>query len=310
MNEKHLTLADQQRLFADALLDLDRVTQVLPLFKEQTGESLSYQLSYQLSEQLSDQISEQPTGNLTQAKKNGNRFAFYRGNLSAIWVQALSGAYPVLLQLVGADFFAQMARAYGQYCPSQSGDLHHFGAGLAAFLAQAPMVADYPYFTDVATLEWQVHTAYYAADAGVLTLPGLLAQVAESAIDLQQVRLQVHPAARLHSSASASVAVWQSHQDAGAGQYPAHLAKSSYALITRKDWQVSVLPVEPAAYLGLQGLFQGQSLAAALEAAVAYVVDAKVDTNPQFDITAQLQSWFSAGAFSGYENVHSEDNPM
>ncbi len=302
MNEKRLALADQQSLFADALLDLDRVAQVLPLFKEQIGEQLS--------------------GQLKQAQKNANRFAFYRGNLSAIWVQALSGAYPVLLQLVGAEFFAQMARAYGQLCPSQSGDLHHFGAGLAAFLAQAPMVADYPYFPDVATLEWQVHTAYYAANAGVLTLPGLLAQVAESAIDLQQVRLQVHPAARLHSSASASVAVWQSHQDAGAGQYPAHLAKPSYALITRKDWQVSVLPVEPAAYLGLQRLFQGQSLANALEAAVAYVVDAnvdtkadaKADTNPQFDITAQLQRWFSAGAFSGYthehEHAHREDNPL
>ncbi len=42
------------------------------------------------------------------------RFALYRGNVSATWRRTLGHAYPVVLALVGEDFFGGLARAYGR----------------------------------------------------------------------------------------------------------------------------------------------------------------------------------------------------
>ncbi|BBB61496.1 hypothetical protein UNDKW_3223 [Undibacterium sp. KW1] len=141
-----------------------------------------------------------------------DRLALYRGNLTAIWTAALKNAFPVLYQLVGDDYFEQLVRAFGRAFPSESGDLNQFGAKLAAFLKTTPDAADYPYFSDVAALEWQIHAAYYAADAEALSLTNLLQAVAASGQDVQAVRLLFHPAVSLFTAELDSVAIWFAHQ--------------------------------------------------------------------------------------------------
>jgi hypothetical protein len=262
------SLEDIQRKFAEALLDVHLAGQTLPMFK-------------------------------CDASQLEGRLGFYRGNLTAIWTQALANAYPVLCQLVGTDFFEQLARAYGQAFPSQSGDLNHFGANFPTYLAQLPIAVEYPYFPDVAALEWQVHRSYYAADATTLSLPDLLASAAN---DLPTVHLNWHPAAQLHQSSYASVKVWLAHQADETDQTGQtgqkrqieqasfNLTEPDYALISREQWRVAVLPLEPAAYQALQALSRGSSIGQALELAV--------ESNSDFEIANQLNLWFSAGAFS------------
>ncbi len=259
LDKQNYSLAVIQKRFADALLNVDQAAQVLSLFA-------------------------------APASPLGARLAFYRGNQTSIWISALVSAYPVLLELVGAEFFEQMARAYGQAFPSQLGDLNQFGADLAAFLADAPVNKDYPYFVDVAKLEWCVHRAYYAEDAEVLTLPSLIASAAEK---LNDARLIWHPTAQLFESPSASVSVWLSHQDENRENAQFDLSKRNYGLITRHLWQVSVLALSEADFCALQALTQGKNLGAALELAL--------DSDANFDVAGALNIWFSAGAFSSYE---------
>lgn len=259
MDKAALSLTIIQQRFAQALLNVDLVERTLPLFAASTS-SLDA------------------------------RMAFYRGNLASVWSGALANAYPVLLQLVGAEFFAQMARAYGQAYPSQLGDLNHFGSELPQFLANAPMTADYPYFVDVAALEWKVHRAYYAADADIFTLPALIACAGDK---LQSVCLNWHPASRLHESDNASVPVWLAHQASDDERKQFSLSDSSYGLITRPEWHVSVLLLSWPAFQALNALSQQKTLGEALEIALAL--------DSQFDIPGQLNAWFSAGAFSGID---------
>jgi hypothetical protein len=54
----------------------------------------------------------------------------YRGNLH----DALAGAYPVIEQLVGKEFFRRLTRAYIEQNPSRSGNLHRYGEQMAAFI--------------------------------------------------------------------------------------------------------------------------------------------------------------------------------
>ena len=92
--------------------------------------------------------------------------AIYRANMVAAADKALSAAYPVIRQVVGAEFFHGLAREYQRGTPSASGDLTDFGAAFDAFLAAlraragtCPTCPTWP------ALEWAVHRAYGAADA-------------------------------------------------------------------------------------------------------------------------------------------------
>jgi hypothetical protein len=255
-------LEKTQSLFAGALLDAGNAHLAFPLFS-------------------------------TELAQREARLAFYRGNLNAIWSQALANAYPVLQQLVGLEFFEQMARAYGLAFPSVCGDLNYFGADLPYFLSTADMTAAYPYFADVAALEWQVHRAYYAADADMLSLADFLASAGQA---VQSATLILHPATQLHQSATASAGVWLAHQPAHEPDlmlaFPGDINTGSFALVTRHGWQVRVHALDRAAYLALQALAQGVTLEAALELGLA--------EDPQFDISTQLNLWFSVGVFSAF----------
>lgn len=218
-----------------------------------------------------------------------DRLSIYRGNLRAIWRSALAGAYPVLLQLLGDDFFDFLARDYGRLYPSQSGDLNRFGAQFPAFLRATTVLDDYPYCPDVAELEWRVHGAYYARDCAPLSLARLLQEQGASA---QECRLQLHPSASLFNSSFAAVDIWHVHQHQEIAALGVSLTQASRAVIVRPEWQVHVISLDHAAYAALQTLERGDSLGLALEAALA--------CDAQFDVGSELAAWFRSGLFSSY----------
>ena len=222
-----------------------------------------------------------------------DRLALYRGNLTAIWNNALVNAYPVLHQLVGSAYFEQVARAYGRAHPSISGDLNDFGADLPVFLKNIPDAADYPYFPDMAALEWRVHRAYYATDDNSLSLAELVQQATAGGHDVQTARLELHSAVSLYRSDWASVDIWLAHQPDASIDIPANIQRPCYGLICRPSWSVQVVSLDQPAWLALNALQQDATLADALEVAV----DAAVNSGIDFDINHHLQSWFSAGLF-------------
>jgi uncharacterized protein (UPF0276 family) len=211
------------------------------------------------------------------------RFALYRGNLSATWRRTLGHAYPVVLALVGEQFFAGLARAYGRQYPSDSADLNHFGARFADFLSGFPPAAELPYLPDMARLEWAVHLAHYAADAQVLA-PEALAALHPDQLEVR--RFSLHPACALLASNWQVAALWQAHQDGeGQGMFPHDMQVASWALVCRPRWKAQVLVVDAAAHAALLVLQQGQTFGAALDAAF--------ERDPAFDLAAHLRQWLA-----------------
>jgi hypothetical protein len=249
-------LAETQQLFSNALFDAAEEQQVQLLFKD-------------------------------DAQVMERRFALYRGNLTSAWEKTLSAAYPVLKALVGDEFFEALARAYGKACPSQTGDLNLFGDRLADFLENFPHVAEYPYFPDMARLEWALHRAHYADDAAAFD-PSEIAQLAPEQLD--NVRLILHPAATLVESKWAVVELWLAHLPERANDFPEEIEHHNHAVIARPHWKAVVLPVQPAAYAALHALQNGQTLGAALDAAL------KIDEG--FDFGSHLQQWLQHALFS------------
>jgi Putative DNA-binding domain len=78
--------------------------------------------------------------------------------------RTLQAAYPVLAQLLGADSFAALARAFWHAYPPARGDLAQWGGDLAGFISASEQLREEPYLADVARVEWALHTCAGAAD--------------------------------------------------------------------------------------------------------------------------------------------------
>lgn len=248
-------LAAGQQLFAEALFDARRAPSALAQFKGELA---------------------------------ARRFDLYRGNLGETWSKTLAGAYPVVLALVGEEFFGGLAQAYGRAHPSDSGDLNRFGAHFAAFLTDFPHVADYPYLPDMARLEWALHRAHYAPAAEGVTAQQIAALPPDQ---VETARLRLHPACQLLASEWAVIPLWQAHQqDDGVG-FPADMAAPSHGLVARPLWKTQVVPLTRGGHAALAVLERGGEFGAALDAAF--------DIDEDFDVAGNLQLWIDHAVIVG-----------
>jgi uncharacterized protein (UPF0276 family) len=258
-------LAEAQANFAGALFDAKHEANTLPLFK---GDA-------QLAQQ---------------------RFSIYRGNLTSIWDKTLSSTYPVLKTLVGEEFFSGLSRAYGKAYPSSVGDLNQFGEQFAQFLKDFKHVEEYPYFPDMAKLEWALHRAHYAGNAAAFD-PAVIAQLAPEQLD--HVHLRLHPAVALIESPWAIVELWLAHQPETTQPFPTDLQRANYGVVARPHWKTTVVPLMDCAYAALRALQDGQPLGAALDAAL--------EIDPEFEFALHLQQWLEHALFI---DVELSDQPI
>jgi hypothetical protein len=208
----------------------------------------------------------------------------YRGNLH----DTLAGAYPVIRQLVGDDFFRFMARKFIEQHPSRSGNLHHYGAEMADFLASFGSAQGLPYLPDVAALEWACHRAYFAGDAPTLDL-GKLAQIPSG--QYPDLILRTHPSCHLVRSCYPVVAIWHAHQPGSCDDFQIDLdSGASIALVNRRDDVVIVSELSAADAGWLQAIQRGTPLGEATAVAL--------DRHPDFDLQGILLNLVAQGVLT------------
>lgn len=137
------------------------------------------------------------------------RFAVYRNNVRASRTEALRQGFPVLAQLLGADYFTALAAVFIQQHPPRSAALHEYGAELADYIAGFQPLSALGYLADIARLEWARLCAFHAADAPALNLADMdLGTLSER---LTQP-LRWHPSVTLLCSAHPLYRLWASQQ--------------------------------------------------------------------------------------------------
>jgi hypothetical protein len=203
--------------------------------------------------------------------------AVYRGNAFGNWHGALAGAYPVARRIVGEAFFEAMARDCARACPSRSGDLNEYGGALAQFLESYAGTRDLPYLPDVARLEWLAHRAYFAADPARFDLA-------------RPTLVRLAPACGLIASAWPVASIWLAHQEDGRPELVDLSAGPERALVHRPDWRVEVTALRPGDFHFLECLQAGETLGAALEAAVC--------EDAAFEPQRALATWVHAGVLT------------
>lgn len=246
VNEMDVAL--QQQNFADALFDADKVPQILPYF---AGD----------------------------ADICTNRFRYYAGNQRAHWLSALSNAYPVMKLLLGEEFFTGIVHEYGMRFPQQDSNLNHFGEQFAQFLQDYEELTQYPYFPDMARLEWALHLAYYAQDAQAVNAQEI-ARLTPQALDASQ--FQLHPACSLLQTNWPVDVIWLAHKTHPVQEFDS-APQIRHLLVMRPQWAAQVIALSVAEYQALSMLQAGSYLGDALDAAL--------EMDEEFQFIGQLQQW-------------------
>jgi hypothetical protein len=211
----------------------------------------------------------------------------YRGNLH----DALAGAYPVIEQLVGKDFFRLLTRQFIGQHPSRSGNLHHYGEEMASFVADFEPVRGLVYLADIASLEWACHCAYFADDAATLDI-GKLAQIPPE--HYPDLILFAHPACHVLRSRYPIADIWHAHQPGALGDFHIDLdSGASRALVIRLDDAVQVSLLTDANAEWLSSIQAGSTLGAATAATL--------ERYPDFDLQSGLAELVLRGVFTGFD---------
>lgn len=220
-----------------------------------------------------------------RGRADAARFAVYRNNVHVGLTRALAQRFTVTERLVGAEFFAGMARVYVGECKPTSPLLMHYGDDFPDFIAGFAPAAALPYLADVARLEAAWTRAYHAADAAPLALARLAGLAPE---EMAGLTLRAHPSATLLRSAHPVGAIWAAHQ--GATITPVESWNAETVLVVRPGMAVSVHVLPPGDGPFAARLFAGHALGEAAEAALA--------ADPGFDFGTALVGLLTLGAFA------------
>jgi hypothetical protein len=210
----------------------------------------------------------------------------YRGNLH----DTLAGAYPVIAQLVGKDFFRLLARHYIEQHLSRSGNLHHYGAEMAEFVAGFEPAQGLAYLPDVAALEWACHCAYFSDDAATPDIHRLAQVPPEQYVDLM---LHIHPSCHLVRSRYPVATIWRAHQPCTGSDFHIDIDSGSCnALVSRKHDAVLVNELSAADADWLQSLQDGSPLGEATAVTQEH--------HPDFNLQAALLNLVALDVLSGF----------
>ncbi|MGI8725488.1 MAG: HvfC/BufC N-terminal domain-containing protein [Methyloceanibacter sp.] len=246
---------------------------------------------------LVDAAAPVPSALAKNGKTATRRFNVYRNNVYASLIDVLAGRFPVVVRVVGEDFFRALARIYVEQEPPRSPVLLRYGAGFPDFVAGFAPAGSVPYLADVARLEWAWAEAYHATDAQPLSL-GSLAAVGQ---DAEVVGLRLHPSLQLVGSIHPVISIWE--LNAGrSDQAPTRLPPGGEdALVLRPYLEVQVRKLPPGGLHFIQALRAEQSIGAAAITAL--------EAAPGFDLAANLAGLMQSGAIVGLIPNSAGPNP-
>jgi hypothetical protein len=227
------------------------------------------------------------------------RFAVYRNNVVTSLVQAMADLCPVVRELVGAEFFAAMARCHVAEHPPRTPVLAEYGDEFPLWLERFEPAAELPYLADMARLEIARVRATHAAEQAPLAADVIAARIGPAlagtdvgaAARVAASRVQLHPSLHVLRSRFAMVSLWGAHQ--GHGRIEDITLEAPEA---DRDPEVLVLPLPDAGACLVQHLLDDHTLADAVAAATA--IDADFTLGPTLALLiaqGALVDWLLAG---------------
>lgn len=194
---------------------------------------------------------------------SADRLHIHRNTMLTALSNALALTYPAVEALVGAEFFAQTARAFIQADPPRAALLTRYGAAFPDFLGRYELLAGLPYLPDVARLEWAVEQAAHGPSDDEAAPP--------ADTDIGGTRLALAPSLALLQTGYRAEPIWRAALDNdGDALSRIDIGRTvSMLAIWRSGDGVGVSSLGPAAASFLEELIAGGDAETAINAAVA-----------------------------------------
>lgn len=192
------------------------------------------------------------------------RLQIHRNNTTILLTEALGATFHIVKELVGEEFFTQVARSFVRTQPPTSPCLFEYGQGFPSFLQSLPALSAMAYIADVAELEWQWNSALNAAEAQPLVAEDLAVLPAE---ELAEHSLRPHPSTRFVTSTYPIQQIWDMHQDGADPDQGVDLDDGGDALlIVRPHADVAIHSLPPNAFVFASRLADGATIGEAFGA--------------------------------------------
>jgi hypothetical protein len=225
---------------------------------------------------------------LVQSKKiaTNERLQIYKDNVLITLYETLKNRYPVVCRLVDERFFKYAVNEYIKLHKPTSGNLDDYGFNFIGFLKEFPPTKEMHYLSDVATLEWGLHIAYFSADATPIDKEEL-AKIAPE--EYENLRFSLHPSASLISSKYPIDKIWDYTGD---GDIDIN-ARGTDFLVIRPEYKTGMILLESGEFNFLAQLQSGRKLYEAYEAATL--------SNAKFDVGTAIRKFVLNGALVGFQ---------
>jgi hypothetical protein len=207
----------------------------------------------------------------------GRRFAIYRNNSLLSLTNHLKAVFPVTAKLGDERFFAYAAHEFSRTAPPSEPRLSAYGSGLAKFLSRFAPCRDAPILSEMAALEWAVHSALVSEDRPALSANSSLALEGGTA------RFMLQPSLRFTLSRWPLIPLWQA---IGSSDTPLRRRLSRIAVLRSGD-KVRLFDLPSARFVFWRSLANAASLDAAATRAIA--------RDPHFDLVGEIFMLFRAG---------------
>ena len=200
------------------------------------------------------------------------RFDVYRNNVFVALIDMIEARFPVVLRLVGDEFFRGVARSYVKARPPGMQASIQYGATFADFLKTFPPVEDLPYLPDVAALEWACHEARFAKDEPAPAISDAQQRLASAARDVTP-KIRFHAATRCIKSKFPVHAIWETNTHDDEVKKVSSDLGGQDVLIARPKYevQVALLPAGGADFI--DAISHRKSISQALDYAEANTQD-------------------------------------
>ncbi len=193
------------------------------------------------------------------------RLSVYQNNIVSSLSEALSDTFPVCNQLVGDEYFRALSIEFITGHLPTSPILSHYGAKFSDFLASFPPLADLPYLSEVAFLEYELLLQTLAAEEEVLSNDDIRQRLPEID-DLEQSHWLVTDNLTLWHSRYAAGSLYLAHQpDSDLTPADVNWQQEEYLLLTKLGLWGKCYLLDNNTFQVLQQLKQGSSLGEACQ---------------------------------------------
>jgi hypothetical protein len=210
------------------------------------------------------------------------RLQIYRNNVLFGLSERLKEGFPVVRELVGAEFFDYAAHTFIEgYLPSEA-CLAVYGAQFPAFLASLPAASQLSYLPYVARLEWAISQVVRATPGGCLSISALSDRQEDPAL----LRFSVCPTVQYLASPFRIDQIWMAHHEAGT-QGSWHIEQGEAWLEVRSNGALHLTTLRKPIWTFRSELARGETLGSAATLAL--------EIAPDFDISFAINSIFEEG---------------